>query len=666
MSLAWTVITTAIFGFWCFSFLCACFLVRGREQDPYATLCKGAVLWTGYLLLMTELLSLFSQLTRRNVFGAWCLFAAAALAGGVYLRTGTRKAKRPEKEKRRTILTQQERFLVLFMAVYLLAGLVLCLKIAPYNWDSMTYHLSRIMFWIEHRSVRYYDTWIDRQLFSPVLAEYVNLHGMLLTDSDLFANLVQFFSFAGCGILLYGTLRRMNCGRTASLLTMFLMMTANLAANESISTQVDMFGSFWLMTFAYLLLKTLQERAYADKAAYIYLGAALGFIYIAKTNIMISAAVLLAFAVLHMLRLKLPASDWRFFFGGAVLSAAAAMLTVLPTWIRNLRYTGDIFASEYVSEIAVGTYAPKYLLVNGLKNVMMLTADRFSPRNEFAMRILDALCSRLQVDINDPLITYAGSFGVTYSLDMDTSGVPVLLPLIVLVILAGIFTLIRGKKATSGGWLIMAAHVQLAAALAVTRGQPWGGILLLPSFVLYCAAVGAALETVFSMCGERTKRLFGAALVIPVLLLYTQVYPSNYLMLAQQRHEPADRFRDYFRSREDQYGYYEQLCRALEKATEDPAVEKVGLFTGGDDYHYPVMVKAKDLQLQAECVELTDDPESSRHSEMNEDYDPDVILAIHQGTPSDTEMFCNGRIYRRVQTDIVDYEDYSLWQKILE
>ena len=77
---------------------------------------------------------------------------------------------------------------------------VISIKTVPYNWDSMTYHLPRIMHWIQNGSINHYSTNIVRQVTSPTFAEVSNMHIYLLSgETDLYVNLLQTFSFIQSG-----------------------------------------------------------------------------------------------------------------------------------------------------------------------------------------------------------------------------------------------------------------------------------------------------------------------------------------------------------------------------------------------------------------------------------------------------------------------------------
>jgi hypothetical protein len=57
--------------------------------------------------------------------------------------------------------------LILAMAVY---------QFTPNNWDSMTYHLARVVHWQQEQRVYHYATHIDRQIQLAPFAEFVIAH----------------------------------------------------------------------------------------------------------------------------------------------------------------------------------------------------------------------------------------------------------------------------------------------------------------------------------------------------------------------------------------------------------------------------------------------------------------------------------------------------------
>ena len=88
----------------------------------------------------------------------------------------------------------------------------MAMRIVPYNWDSLTYHLPRIMHWVQNKSVAHYATNIDRQIASPPLAEFINLHiYLLMGKKDVAFNLLQCMSFGFCIVLTVAIAKKLGC-----------------------------------------------------------------------------------------------------------------------------------------------------------------------------------------------------------------------------------------------------------------------------------------------------------------------------------------------------------------------------------------------------------------------------------------------------------------------
>ena len=61
----------------------------------------------------------------------------------------------------------------------------------------MSYHMPRVMHWIQNQNVDFYPTSTTRQLYVSPFSEYVILHLQLIVNGDRLANLVQWFSMFG-------------------------------------------------------------------------------------------------------------------------------------------------------------------------------------------------------------------------------------------------------------------------------------------------------------------------------------------------------------------------------------------------------------------------------------------------------------------------------------
>src|SRR5690242_18911992 len=67
--------------------------------------------------------------------------------------------------------------------------LVIAIVAPPNNWDSTTYHMARVLNWIQQESVNHFPTYNLRQIELNPWAEYAILQFQLLSGGDYLANL---------------------------------------------------------------------------------------------------------------------------------------------------------------------------------------------------------------------------------------------------------------------------------------------------------------------------------------------------------------------------------------------------------------------------------------------------------------------------------------------
>src|SRR5262249_42724812 len=111
----------------------------------------------------TEALSFFDAITYDTVRLFWTAFTVTSLTFMPFLLTHS--------DPRATIKTwlralpdcgRYEAFSLLLIACVLCVTFAVAVVYPPNNWDSMTYHMSRVAEWIQHGSIDVYPTSIDR------------------------------------------------------------------------------------------------------------------------------------------------------------------------------------------------------------------------------------------------------------------------------------------------------------------------------------------------------------------------------------------------------------------------------------------------------------------------------------------------------------------------
>jgi 4-amino-4-deoxy-L-arabinose transferase-like glycosyltransferase len=234
------------------------FIKSTRESFLYAAIIMGILLF-----LSTELLSVFHSISYSSMLGFWCIttfilgfkFKDKLLT---YYKSGQLQSQ---------LIQSKNDFLSLDLKLKILSGVILLIVVVegfiavtafPNNHDAMTYHLPRVMHWIQNSSLEHYPTNILRQLYSNPFSEYIILHLIILAKADRLSNLVQYFSMIGslAGITLIA--KYFHASRSTQIYTALIAVTIPMGVIQASNTQNDYVVTFWIICFIYTILKILK------------------------------------------------------------------------------------------------------------------------------------------------------------------------------------------------------------------------------------------------------------------------------------------------------------------------------------------------------------------------------------------------------------------------
>ena len=167
-------------------------LARRIGVEHRRAVLAAAVGWGVLVTVITEFLSLANLLTPGFVVLAWTI--AIAVTGAIAIGLSSRTSRNRLAPANTWHLPPAERAIVIAMAILSIAIAMIGVASAPTNWDSMTYHLVRVMHWMQNRSVAHYPASSTAQLYQGPWAEFVMLHLQLLSGSDRWAFIVQWAS----------------------------------------------------------------------------------------------------------------------------------------------------------------------------------------------------------------------------------------------------------------------------------------------------------------------------------------------------------------------------------------------------------------------------------------------------------------------------------------
>lgn len=530
-----------------------------------------------------------------------------------------------------------------FLSLVLLFGAIFTV---PYNYDSMTYHLARIGYWIDHKSVAHYITNIDRQVYSPVLAEYNLLHMMLLSGNDTFLNFFQYFCMFAAAYFIYKCAQKLGVNQLFALFGAFIFMLMPLTISQSITTQNDLFAALIFILFIYKLLDvicydkiTLNAEQTLD---IVMLGLLVGYAYLAKTSVCASMVMFMPWLLIARLRKK---DDFKKLIGSVGIALAGIVVTVSETLIRTFLSSGSLMTSTASGNIMVATKNVKYIIVNILKNFsMLITQNYYRPLNGFIYRIAIGAGEKLQVEVNHETIAFHGfdflhhmNMGDDmYSHDKTPSAFVAYLAVIAGVILIGMIVVAVFKRLAhrkiqeiSIGFAI-SAWLSLGFIMALLRWQPWGTRLMYPAL-----AVTVIMSVNMLCCLMRhwkkpvTAAVLGILIVLATMLAVPSVSYNLQPAVEFVKGGCQNRINQYFRSNHREDGYEKMIELAQKNQAKD-----IGLIISGDGYDYPLWLMLRKDYPEAKLRHLIKENASDVTQKA-----PDCIFMIERDVLEVGEIF---------------------------
>lgn len=460
----------------------------------------------------------------------------------------------------------------------LITTAIVALAAAPNNWDSMTYHLPRVMHWIENGSVAHYDTGIDRQISQPPAAEYALLHFYLLADGDRWLNMLQWMALTVCAVNVYSISiqlghisekqRSTSTFRSRGIFASFFAVSVPMAICQATSTQNDLVLAAQLSAIvAFAVDAWTRERM----SSWMWAGLAAAIALLSKgTALIIGLPMGIAIAVLAFRQLRLQV--WK----PALFTLMAILLLNGPHWGRNIRTFDSPLGPSYA--LSNGRFTPGAFLSNLSKQLTQELRTPSQGLNRGMEKTVHGLHGLLGIDVNDGDLHWPGSPG--YKLIFQSRGEYfhedyASSPLHVVILLLTVLFLWkhRQRRISKYGFIWLLAVLLFPLIL---RWQIWHPRLHLPLFIL--AAPLAAAWWV-----SRTR------LVQKLVYLALLAWSTPFLVANESRSLRevlcTEREWQYFANRPDALEGYRE---AMDLAQDSSGSLVVGLITSGDSWEYPL------------------------------------------------------------------------------
>jgi 4-amino-4-deoxy-L-arabinose transferase-like glycosyltransferase len=472
---------------------------RRREFDWRRWVVFATVPWAFFLVVATECLSALHCVTRMGVSLAWLLFSVAVAT--FLLKVAGNPSYRHEVTESSATAAALERVdrLAIYFTVLIAAliGLTAVLS-APNTWDSMEYHMPRVVEWITNRGVQLYPTIDHQQLSMPPMAEYTILNLDLLYGGDRLANLVQWFAYLGCILGVTLIVEEQGGDRRAQIFSAVLAATLPTAILGASGTKNDQMLAYWITLSVYFLMRWMVCQDWPQTLA---LGATLSLAAFTKGT---AYTFLPALVVACMLTWDKTAV--RRFAVRLPIFALLLLALSTPLWVRSYQFSGSIFGppyfpgagSEEIRMIRNARVTPTLVVANVARNIALDVGVPSERINAFSTRVFSSLIRAVGAEPNDHGQIVAGQSGQfhpfaveAFSLLETQSSNPIHT---VLFFIAGAIYLANYKKMRRRtGWLGVGIVGAFFLYAALVRWSPWNARYQLPLFVLAAAFIALVL-----------------------------------------------------------------------------------------------------------------------------------------------------------------------------
>lgn len=589
--------------------ICSIFLLlfiwNGYEKDKLSAYAKAVVCWTCYLYFLTEVLSLFKVLNRKSLIAGWGIFVIVLIVLSVHIIKNTEMSLLSKLKKCCKINTFFSLEVLLWGGIGAIAVL-LATDTVPYNWDSMTYHLARIAYWRQNQSVEHYATNIIRQVSSPVLAEFVNLHIYVLMDgNDIFMQLLQCLSYITNAVFVYGISRKLGVKRKLCCLSSMLFMTMPIAFGEGLTTQVDHYAAMWLLFYVYILLDYLDinEKFRNDRdtiLSTLCLSLSIGFGYLAKPSVMFGFLFFAIWLLIVSIKRK---DDPGLVF--KLIFYAVCMLAVLlaPELIKNFNTFRAFSDPGAGRRQLIGRKNPRYVIINFVKNLIWNLPNIYTKGTDKMEAFVYRLSALLKVDINDAGISEDGrefAMRTVQDYNHDTAVNPIVVILFLLGVLFIVYKVLtrRVKETDRMPWTYsLVTSGSFFVFIAVLRWEPFVTRYMIAYLGLICPMIAWQIQDWLVLSKRRELYYAFVGIIVFVSGVEFLGMLGYHRDIAQYGRQCKDRAYGYFYWQPDEkYMAYQEVGKYIK----EHGYQAIGVITGGDSYDYPLF---KMLEPDVERIE---------------------------------------------------------------
>lgn len=544
------------------------------------------------IILVMEIAGLLASVNRLAVMVLQIIFTASSLI--LWLRRRRPRLLRPFSNIHlgRFVIDSDFIFKIISTAlmacavayVYFLAAQHI-LAVFPSNYDSLTYHLSRIGYWLQYQSFFPWPTPNIRQTTYPMNAELGVLWTILWWGTDRLSGFVQWITVPVIMLGIFRLTRLSGYSRWQSGITSLLWATLIQVLYQSLTTQNDLVTtSFWIAALSFFIAGLHDGTIDLTFLSGIAFGLAIGT---KGTSIIILPGLGLALAVFFFLH-RNPGEFRKNFFRWCIASLLGVVLLGSYVYIQNSFAFGNplgpstgITKTEFASGDGIKSYAHR--LFDNLGRYTYQFVD-FSPLpfqlassiNPAKATLFAAIFHWLRISVENRDTISTSHFDLNYinPLNEDTSWFG---PLAALLIPAAILQIYLGvrKRIPLRIFLVLIGFGFLVVESAVEQWTPYKGRYFMIPVALCFPSVACFLGT-----GKAWRTTLSGFVIVFGLTVMGELALNSNLLGNASRGQPISNIRSVpVWGNEFNYYFFEQSV---------PSTASIGLLSDDNFRDYPL------------------------------------------------------------------------------
>jgi hypothetical protein len=465
-------------------FLLTAWGVHNRLQQGYRdSLLRAAVIWGAFVVLLVETLGLLRALTPQNILAAWCM---ACIAAAFWARPRQVKLIPSSPEKPATPSDCFGYLLIVGLILLVLPVGLAALLSPPGPDDVRLYHMPRVLFWLQNRTVSHYPTTYLPQLYQPPWAEFAALNFYALAGDDRFVNLLTYACYLGLAVVTSALAKLYGAPLLIQVLAATFSITLPQAILSASGAKNDLTFAFWIAAAVYFSSRSARAFRLVDA---VFLGLAAGLSIHTKATAYVSLPLPLLAPWLAHGKPKL-----RPVLRSFLAVALGCLLLNAGHYVRNSGTFGNPLGCKSADcqgsfKFTHGKFDPRSLASNVIRNLVLHATTPVPQVNKAVYQVGVATIRVIGADPQDPELVWEGQRfeAPHFRLHEALAGSPAHLLLILLVM--PYLVAKRFREAKEAVLLAVAAMVSFILFSCLFRWQPWHTRLHTPFLVLMAPAV---------------------------------------------------------------------------------------------------------------------------------------------------------------------------------